>query len=166
MSNYQDDRMKRKLGILPPLPTKKEKKAINKISDKKRAEQKAAGDKDGLLDAWFVERRKEMVGRCALCNGKTEKDNDETYRRSIHHLLDKRKGMFPSVATHPSNWLEVCFYGNSCHTNIHNKTITWELLYDSREWIYIEIKLKSILPFLDKTEYSRLPDIIQKHFKL
>ena len=164
--SYQDDRMKRKLGILPPLPTKKEKKAINKISDKKRAEQKAAGSEDEKMDAWFVERRKDMTGHCQLCNGSTLKNNDVEYRRSIHHILDKRKTMFPSLALHPDNFLEVCFYGNSCHTNIHNGTITWELLYDSKEWSIIEKKLKSILPFIHKSEMKNLPDIIINHFKL
>jgi hypothetical protein len=141
------------------LPKEKKKYYIPKVSEKKKkqiAEQKESGTDNGL-DKWFEDRRKEMTGRCCLCNGQSEKKNDETYRRSIHHLLDKRKSMFPSVANHPDNWLELCFYGNSCHQNIHNKTITWELLYDSKEWEMIEAKLKKVFPFVAQSEIKNIP---------
>ncbi len=104
------------------------------------------------MDLWFEKKRKECTGKCFLCGGKSEKQNDETYRRSIHHLLDKRKTMFPSVSVHDDNWIEVCFYGNSCHQNIHGGKITWELLKDSKEWDVIKEKLLNILPMVDEKE--------------
>lgn len=138
----------------------KEKKVyrIPKVSAKRQskidAEKKANSveGKESELDLWFAARRLEMTGRCMLCSGKTEKNNDVTYRRSIHHLLDKRKAMFPSVATHEHNWLELCHFGNSCHTAIHNSMITWELLFDSTEWPIISDKLKKVLPFVAESE--------------
>ncbi len=165
--SYQDDRLQRKLGLAPALPTKKTPKPIAKVS-KKRAAQEArdreAGT-DGILDRWFEERRKELTGFCALCGGKSEKHNDETYRRSIHHLLEKRKNMFPSLAVHPVNFLEVCFYGNSCHQNIHGGKITWELLFDSQEWRIIKPKLEVLLPMCTAEEkknkvYSKLETMV------
>jgi hypothetical protein len=164
--SYMDDRLKRKNGILPPLPTKKEKKALNKVSPKKQkeiAQLKNSGD--DKLDLWFEEIRGEMKGKCVLCGGETEKKNDETYRRSIHHLLDKRPIMFPSIATHEDNWLEVCFYGNSCHTNIHNGTITWELLKDSKEWDIVVGKFKKIYPFISPSEHKNIPEILLNELK-
>ena len=153
-----------KLGQLPKEAVPKKKKYLNKVSPKKQAQQ--TQDKlmgvDGAQDLWFEERRKECVGRCALCGEKTEKANDETYRRSIHHLLDKRKTMFPSVATHPDNWLEVCFWSNSCHTNLHNGTITWELLFDSKEWKIIKEKLDRVIPCVSQEEIKRLPPLLYK----
>lgn len=146
------------------LPKFKKPYYIPKVSKKKAAqmkEQKENGS-DSSLDAWFEERRVEMTGRCALCGGKTEKKNDETYRRSIHHLFDKRPTMFPSVSCHPDNWLEVCFYGNSCHQNIHNRTITWELLMDSAEGKIIVDKFKKIFPFIAENERKNIPEILLK----
>ena len=133
---------------------------LNKVSPKRAAKieaQKASGD--SILDLWFEARRKEMTERCALCSGPTEKHNDETYRRSIHHLFDKRPTMFPSVATHEDNWLEVCFFGNSCHTNIHNGTISWQLLRDSAEWSMILEKFLKVYPYIAPEERSRVPDV-------
>lgn len=164
---YHQQRLLRKLNLAAPLPTRKERKPLKRISKKKMAIDNAAKDAgtDGQMDRWFEERRKEMTGKCCLCGGKTEKHNDQTYRRSIHHLLDKRKKMFPSVKTHPSNFLEVCYYENSCHQNIHNGNITYELLKDSAEWTIIKEKLLLVLPMVAPEErknklYSKLNDLI------
>src|SRR5574337_480806 len=164
---YMEERLMRKNGMLPPLPTKKDRKPLKKKSDKKIEEERLAKESgsDNSLDRWFEERRREMTGRCCLCGGKTEKHNDKTYRNSIHHLLDKRKSMFPSLALHPNNFLEVCFYGNSCHTNIHNGLITFELLHDSKEWLFVEKKLKILLPLCTEKEkqnklYSKLIELV------
>lgn len=158
-----------KLDKLPKEAVAKPRKPLNKVSPKTKEKEKALKDSkgDGALDLWFEERRKEMKGKCQLCGGKTEKSNNETYRRSIHHLLDKRKGMFPSLATHQSNWIEVCFWGNSCHTNLHNGTITFELLKDSKEWVIIKPKLQLLLPLCNEEEkklklYSKLIELIKK----
>jgi hypothetical protein len=133
---------------------------IPKQSVKKKAKieaLKASGD--SILDKWFEARRKEMTGRCALCNGMTEKHNDETYRRSIHHLFDKRRNMFPSIATHEDNWLEVCFFGNSCHTNIHNGTISWSMLRDSAGWSVIVEKFKKVYMYIAEEERRNIPEV-------
>lgn len=144
----------------------KEKKtySIPKKSAKREAkekEQRAAGG-DNALDLWFEARRKEMKGVCCLCGGKSEKHNDATYRRSIHHLFDKKPSLYPSVATNPDNWLEVCHFGNSCHDNIHNRTITWELLHDSSEWSIIVSKFKKIYPFIAEGERKNIHPLLLK----
>jgi hypothetical protein len=142
-----------------PLPEKK-KYFIPKISKKKKEQLKkqAESGSDNEMDLWFEARRKEMTGKCCLCGGKTLKNDDENYRRSIHHLLDKRKNMFPSVATHEDNWLELCFWGNSCHSNIHNGTITWDLLKDSQEWSIIVSKFIKIFPYIHPEERKNIPE--------
>lgn len=135
---------------------------IPKMSKKKQEQYKAQKESgtDSSLDKWFEERRKEMKGRCVICGGTTLKANDQEYRRSIHHLFDKKPTLFPSVSTHPDNWLEVCFYGNSCHTNIHSKKITWELLLDSKEGEIIIEKFKKILPYIAQNEIKNIPQIL------
>lgn len=163
-NEYLNKRLQEKLFGKPP----KEKKVyrIPKVSKKRMEELKGGKNGDDKLDRWFEERRLEMTGRCVLCGGNTEKKNDETYRRSIHHLLDKRKSMFPSLALHPVNFLEVCFYGNSCHTNLHNGSISYELLHDSKEWSIIKPKLEILLPLCTEEEkrnklYSKLQSLLK-----
>lgn len=157
MSAYFERMKLIKLGLLPKEAVAKEKKPLKKVSDKKAAEmkeQKAAGT-DSEMDLFFTAMRKKMVGRCLFCNSKTEKDNDETYRNSIAHLLPKRpvdKGGFPSVGTNPDNWIELCFFSNSCHTNFDTGRITWEFIFDSKEGEIIREKLLTVLPLVSMEE--------------
>lgn len=169
MSDYLQKRMQLILDGRP-LP-KKAGKGIAKKSakriEKEAAEKKSASVEgvDNKQDLWFTERRKEMTGRCVFCGGKTEKNNDVTYRNSVAHLLAKRKSMFRSVATHPDNWLELCFYGNSCHTNFDNSIITWELLADSNEWKIIVDKFKLIYPSIAPEEHKNIPELLLKEIQ-
>lgn len=157
----------RRLKFESSLPKQKKVYSIPKVSKKKLAKDKAERESggDNSLDLWFEARRLEMKGRCCLCGCKSEKNNDATYRNSIHHLLDKRPSMFPSVALNEDNWLEVCFYENSCHTNIHNLTITWELLHDSAEWKIIADKFKKIFPHIHPDEHKNIPELLLKELK-
>lgn len=157
-----------KMGLLAKESSRKPRKPINKKSDKKIEIEKSLRLSDDVkLDKWYEDRRKEMTGRCALCGGKTEKLNDKTYRRSIHHLLDKRKSMFPSLKTHPLNFLEVCFYGNSCHSNIHNEGINLETFRESKAWKDIKERLKILLVACSDEDkknkhFSTIVDYIEK----
>jgi hypothetical protein len=167
MSDYFERMKLIKLGLLPKEAVAKTKKPLKKVSDKKAAEnkeQRAAGS-DDALDKWFESRRNEMKGKCVLCGGKSEKNNDATYRNSIHHIFEKRPAMFPSVSTHDDNWLELCYYGNSCHTNIHNLTITMDLLHDSAEWQIIVTKFKKIYPFIAETERKNIHPLLLETLK-
>jgi len=137
-------------------------------SDKKKAEEaeeKKAREEGGDpgLAKWFPDRRMEMTGKCFLCQGKTQKWDDDTYHYSLHHLFEK--SLFPSVATHPDNCLELCHYGNSCHPNITNGTITWELLIDSAEWPMILEKVRKVVPFIATSERRRIPEVLRPFVK-
>lgn len=163
---------KRQEFILAGRPISEKKKyKLNKVAPKtaaKKAEQDKANSKEGKdneLDLWFEARRKEMTGKCVFCGGKTEKNNDVTYRNSVAHLLPKRQNMFPSVRTHPDNWLELCFYGNSCHTNFDNSIITWELLADSNEWALIVEKFKKVYPSIAPEEHKNIPELLLKEIR-
>lgn len=160
MSDYLANRRNQKIFGKPP----KEEKTyrIPKVSEKKKAEMAAEKEGRGELDKWFEDRRKEMTGKCVFCGGKTQKHDDDTYKRSIAHLLPKRESMFPSIAKHPDNWLELCFYGNSCHTNFDNGIITWELLHDSKEWEIIVGKFKKIYPYIPENEKKNIPELLKR----
>lgn len=153
-----------------PLPPKKAYKGIARVSEKRAAklkEQKEAGG-DNEMDLFFEAMRKRMKGVCLFCGGKSEKHNDETYRCSIGHLLPKRpvnQGGFPSVGTVEENWIELCYYQNSCHTNFDSGKITWEFIKDSKEWEIIKEKLLFVLPLVADEErkhklYSKLTTLV------
>ena len=135
---------------------------IPKVSEKRKQRLKEQANSQENLDRWFEERRKEMIGKCFICGSETLKNDNENYRKSIHHLFEKRPNMFPSVALHPDNFLEVCYYGNSCHTNIHNNKITWQLLLDSKEGEIIIEKFKKIYPFIADNEKKYISEILLK----
>lgn len=154
-----------KLGLLPKEAVAKEKKPLKKVSDKRAAENKEAKLKgtDSEMDLFFKSQRKGMTGKCLFCSGDTMKKDDEKFHFSLAHLLPK--SIFKSVATHPSITIELCFYGNSCHTNFDNGMITWEFIFDSKEGEIIREKLLEVLPLVSDEErkhklYARLVKLV------
>lgn len=141
------------------------KKSAKKLKQEAEEKELRSGEPTEL-DLWFAERRKELTGKCDFCGGKTEKHNNETFKFSIAHLLAKRDAMFPSVATHRANYLELCYYGNSCHTNFDNGMITWELLRDSKEWALIVGKFKEIYPSIAEAERKNIPEILLQYIEV
>lgn len=154
-----------------PLPPKKT-YYLNRVSPKRQAKldaQKEANS-DSEMDLFFKEMRKRMTGKCLFCGGKTEKRNDEMFRCSIAHLLPKRpvnQGGFPSVGTNEDNWIELCYYGNSCHNQFDNGMITWDFIKDSKEWEIIREKLLIVLVQVAPEEkkhklYSKLVNLVKQ----
>ena len=111
------------------------------------------------LEVWFEERHEEMTGTCKHCAGRTEKGKS-SFKCSIAHIFPK--ALFPSVKAHPLNWIELCFYGNSCHTNFDNYMIEIEELKCFPEIIE---KFRIIYPHIDEKERRRIPEILLKYVK-
>jgi hypothetical protein len=138
---------------------------IKKVSDKRAAkikEQSKSGS-DSEMDLFFKSMRKSMKGKCLFCGADTMKKDDDKFHFSLAHLL--QKSVFKSVATHPDNIIELCFYNNSCHTNFDNGMITWEFIKDSKEWEIIKEKLLEVLPLVAENErsnklYSKLINLV------
>lgn len=112
------------------------------------------------LDRWFKDRRKEMTGKCANCGGATTRDSDTYYKFSIAHLLPK--AYFKSVAAHPDNWIELCHFGNSCHTNFDQKTLD---IIDLHCFDMVIQKFTKIYPFIASEEKRRIPPILIEYLK-
>lgn len=147
---------------LPRQPKKR--KPLAKVSEKKKKqlqEEKAINKSTGggELDRWFKDRRLEMTGFCKNCRNPSFKNNPEYFRFSIAHILAKRKSMFPSVATHPENWIELC---GDCHTNLDNCMID---LIDLSCWDEVVTKFVSMYPSIPKEERKRIPDILLQYIK-
>lgn len=146
---------------LPKTPKKYyiPKKSAKKL--KQESEEKAIKISGGnALDRWFQDRRKDMQGRCLHCGGLSCKDSTEYYKFSIAHILPKR--LFKSVATHPLNWIELCFWNNSCHTNFDQCTldITELNCFDT----VIE-RFVAIYPDIALKERKYIPDVLLQYVK-
>lgn len=113
----------------------------------------------GELQRWFEIRHKEMKGVCQHCNGRTEK-NRTTYKNSIAHILPK--AYFKSVATHPLNWIELCFYGNSCHTNFDNKMLD---LIELNCFDEVITKFVALYPDIAENEKKRIPQVLLQYIE-
>ena len=163
MGIEQIRQMKSEAGQIKPKKVysipKQSKKKIAQIKAEKEAyiENKPTGSLE--LQRWFLERRTEMKGFCQHCGGKTEKDTDN-FRCSIAHILEK--STVKSVATHPSNWLELCFYGNSCHTNLDNKMLD---IMDLNCFDDVIEKVTVMYTSIAQSELRRVPLILRNYIE-
>ena len=95
-----------------------------------------------------------MSGICAECGKPT---NTKVYELAIHsicHLLAKRKSVAPSVACHPSNWIELCA---DHHYKLDNSA--WEDVAMWRCWPEIKERLQIVYRDLADEERRHFPDI-------
>lgn len=153
MSDYMNERLKRKQGLLPPLPTKKPKKPINQVSDKQRQKNKDAKDANGdtLKDIFFESMRKRLTGTCQCgCGQKTQKDDDLYYRFCICHVFPQR--LFESIQFHPMVWVERKFFGG-CHANMDDKSM--DLWPNFADWDDIKEKFHLLAPLLTDQERKK-----------
>ena len=144
----------RALKEMAKYPKEKSRKPIAKKSAK-RIEQEKSYSNDNAMWDWFAERRKEMTGKCWHCGLATMKKDDEKYHFSIAHILPKN--LFPSVATHPFNFIELCFWGKNCHGNMDNKTLD---LMDMNCFNTIIERVAAMYPLIAKEERRRIPQIL------
>lgn len=148
---------KKKLAQEAEAPTYKKRKAIPKISEKQKVKNKQSGGAE--LNRWFEERRAEMTGWCVNCGKRSCKYDDNCFKFSIAHILPK--AYFPSIKTHPDNWIELCFWGkNSCHTNMDNKILD---LIDMNCWDEIVVKFQNMYPYIAPKERKRIPNILLQY---
>lgn len=138
------------------LPKEKKKYYLPKKSAKKLAQEKAEKDENGdtELQKWFRARMKHMTGKCSHY-GCTNHINTKVYReaiKSICHILPKRETMFPSVRTHPLNFIELCWQ----HHHEFDNT-TWGEKLELPYWNKIEERLVMMFPDIDEKEKRLLP---------
>lgn len=148
---------KKRLAQEAEAPTYKIRKAIPKVSKKQKAKIKQSGGAE--LNRWFEERREEMTGVCVNCGKHSCKHDDTYYKFSIAHILPK--AYFPSIKTHPDNWIELCFWGeNSCHTNMDNKTLD---LIEMNCWDEIVVRFQKMYPYIAPKERKRIPNVLLQY---
>jgi hypothetical protein len=176
--SYLDERRKH-IEDGRPLPPKK-KYTIPKKSNKRIQKEKEQGVQiikakpKGWFDAdkvdevlvkedsqwdWFVEQRKLMTGFCKNCGRPSCKNDDKKFHFSLAHILEKAH--FPSIAKHPLNVIELCFWGEgSCHTRMDNKMLD---LTEMACWDEIVTKVVAMYPSIDKSERRRIPSLLLQY---
>ena len=107
---------------------------------------------------WFEKQREFMTGVCMNCGGKTEKFNNEKFHYSIAHLMPKNH--FPSISTNDNNWIELCYYGNSCHSRLDNHMID---LTELNCWNTVIDKFIAMYPSIDPKERKRIPTVLLQY---
>jgi hypothetical protein len=113
------------------------------------------------LQRWFDDRRKEMTGVCVNCGGKTSKNDDKYYKFCIAHLLPK--AYLKSIATHPDNWIELCYFGNSCHAQYDNHMID---IIDLNCFDSVIEKFVRIYPNIANDEKRRIPKVLLEYVEV
>ena len=156
-SNYLLNRRNIMLGIKAP-EVKEPKGAIAKQSEKQKQKIKDAKPDKEKKAKWFKDRIAEMTGVCAECTGSTSKNNSRLAVMAIAHILAKRDNMFPSVARHPENWIELCVT-NGCH---HKYDRSWEDAMTMKIWPMVVEKFKLIYPSIAPGERKHLPDVLRQ----
>lgn len=158
--SYTEERNLRKLGLAPPLPTKKERKPIAKISAKQLSKNKAA--KESLngeytqKEKWFKLIRTKLTGTCACGCGNMSSKNDyinvegkveSHFRASCCHIFPKKD--FESVMYHPLNFIERAFWGG-CHSQMDNTSLDRWVKF--KDWQDIKDKFYELAPLLTEDE--------------
>lgn len=155
MSEYQNSRLQRKLGLAPALPTKKEPKPLKRISDKRAREDKEEKEKRGENDTelvrWFKARiQYSMKGVCEETGLKTERNIYRYAILSCCHILEKRN--FKSVMYHKENFIELL-------PDIHHKfdNCGWKEREKMSCWPTVFGRLVEVYPSIAPEELHHLP---------
>lgn len=113
-----------------------------------------AAKKFEAQQVWFEEiKRKELP----ICWETGDKIPISYMRAATAHILPKKDGIggFPSVATHPLNYLILSPLNGS-----HDKTHTWSKFQTMKVWPKAVERFKQIYPFIALKERKYLPDCL------
>lgn len=159
LSEYQQKLNRIKLGQEPKTTGPKPKKPIAKKSAKKleqeKAEKKERGGESTNLQKWYEKIMQNEPGKCWETDVNINRMDKLGWHGSVAHILGKRD--FPSVATHPQNYMILCMW-NGSHGNYDS---SWERAATMKVWKYaLNIIINVLLPLLPPEEKRKLPDVI------
>lgn len=154
-----------KLGLLPKETGPKPKKAIPKISEKKKKEmaeeRQARGGEDTQLQKWFKDKIRMSSGVCSECGCRVETHVFKYAAMTVAHLLPKRDNMCPSVKTHPLNFIILCpdhhHQFDNCNWEEKEKMSCWPIVRDRLMAVYLDLHIDehrhfpvSVLDYMEK----------------
>lgn len=158
----RDKPKEKKVYRLKPMSDKKKKEleeGKETTANEKSLKPSVSGNAE--LTRWFTDRRAEMTGICLHCGGKSCKTSDQYFKFSIAHILPKN--IFKSVKTHPLNWIELCFWSPSCHTNYDNKTLD---IIDLNCFDTVIKRFVAMYPDISAKERKYIPDVLLQYLEV
>lgn len=143
------------------LRTDKDKRsAFQKHMDKVKEEGRSATDKEQTeLQKWYAAIMDKEEGKCWETGERINKDDKMGWHGSIAHILPKSD--FPSVATHPLNYMILKMWGGT-HGQYDSN---WENASKMKVWPYAMKIVNILYPLLKRDEKARLPEIIIQEIK-
>lgn len=158
----RDTPKEKKVYKIPPISKKKQAEADRATiarANEKTLSPAVKGSAE--LNRWFEERHKEMTGLCWHCQCRSSKYSKTYWKFSIAHILPKK--IFNSVATHPLNWIELCFFGNSCHTNFD------QFMLDIMDLNCFDLVIKrfvAMYPDIAPKERRHIPEVLLQYVEV
>lgn len=109
--NCLPQELKEKAGTKKKVQIKNKNARVSAAYKIRKEQRKTDGTEEREL--WFIMKKHEMTGTCAEpgCKESTNKYHSVYYRWSICHIAPK--AYCPSVATHPDNYVELCWQHHS-----------------------------------------------------
>lgn len=155
----------RKLKAEAGIPKVKPRKPLAKKSAKKikqeAQERELRNGEDTELVKWYKARQKELTGQCMRCGARYNHTILAYAIPATAHILAKRPEMFPSVALHKENFIELgaqC----GCHHWYDNQA-TWEDIALSNIWPLVLEKFRLFEPYIK--ERGKIPEILAQEIK-
>lgn len=109
------------------------------------------------LQTWFRIKMNSAVKRCENCGKSLLHYNQEDWFGSQDHLLEK--SLFPSLASHPENYLCLCKWG--CHPQKHTSMLNFSKMAIFEKAKAIVRKLYPLLPPEEKRKVSPYYEITE-----
>lgn len=154
MSSYFAQRQAIKaFGQASPVADKQVYK-IPPVSEKKKQQNKEEKPQRDAQNKWFDDvAQKEKKGgyKCWECGTAI---NPFFIKAAIAHVLPKRDNQFPSVKTHPDNYL-ILGAGCGCHNRYDR---TWEDAAQMKVWPLAVERFNKIYPFIAAKEKKNIPE--------
>lgn len=131
---------------------------FQKHMDKNKAK-KVIEVEETKLQKWYSEIMEKEVARCWETGEPINKQDKKAWHGSIAHVLPK--GDYPSVATHPLNYMILKMWGGA-----HGQyDASWEKAAKMKVWPHACKIFNILYPLLSREEKSRLPEIIIQELK-
>lgn len=105
------------------------------------------------MNFWYAARIKELSGFCQECGTRLPLHNPRYARACVAHILPKRDNLFPSVKSHPLNYIELGpFCG--CHGKYDK---SWDDAIKMRVWPLAVERFKQFMHLIASKELRNLP---------
>src|SRR5580692_3115613 len=145
------------------LPKERKVYVLPKKSKKKLAleglEKNIEGNEPSEQTKWYEKIMKHETPVCWETNDRIDIRDKKGWQGSIAHVLPK--SLFPSVATHPMNYMILKMWGGT-HGQYDS---SWENASKMKIWPYACGIFNVLYPLLTAEEKRKLPDIILQEIK-